>query len=153
MTVTIVPVPPSSSSTQARVPVREARSTMYKRLKREKEGTAKRDKVITPRCALCQTPIQGHKKYKKMTWCEVAKQSTSKTLQGQSFRDYAHFQEVVHQLKISINLPIYLYFYLLAQFSIYIYISTCPSTMLDVFSIYLSTCPFIYLSIYLSIYL
>eukprot|EP00920_Eleutheroschizon_duboscqi_P027203 GHVT01066553.1.p1 GENE.GHVT01066553.1~~GHVT01066553.1.p1 ORF type:complete len:342 (-),score=4.23 GHVT01066553.1:103-1128(-) len=43
----------------------EARSTMYKRLKCEKEGAAKKRKYSTPTCVLCNLPSQGHKKYKR----------------------------------------------------------------------------------------
>lgn len=52
-----------------------------------------------PVCTLCGQPTQGHKKYKRKTFCPVKMMSTSKGLDSRVYGSYEHFTSVVDQLE------------------------------------------------------
>ncbi|XP_057709694.1 uncharacterized protein LOC130927717 isoform X2 [Corythoichthys intestinalis] len=74
-----------------------ARSTYYKRLANNKPAFAV-NSVKYYNCALCGQSTQGHKKYKKKTYCETARASTSKGLSGRSFANFVNFKGAVDDL-------------------------------------------------------
>ncbi|XP_059392166.1 uncharacterized protein LOC132124989 [Carassius carassius] len=75
-----------------------ARATLYKR---KHTGSLtnveiKKSRVQKlPVCTLCSQPTQGHKKYKKKTFCPVRMMSTSKGLCSRVYSSYQHFTSVV----------------------------------------------------------
>ncbi len=79
--------------------VQPARSTFYKRKKAEHSGTGPQGtRVRLYTCALCGESTQGHKKYRKKTYCEKSKLSTSKELTGQTFETFTDFKKAVDQV-------------------------------------------------------
>ncbi len=76
-------------------PPSPARSTLYKRKKAERSGTGHPATVRVYICARCGQPTQGHKKYRKKSYCESSKSSTSKDLKGQTFENFADFKRAV----------------------------------------------------------
>ena len=87
----------TGTSSQDYVGLTLARSSMYKRAKQQKTGAClKRPRTHNPLCRLCGKITQGHLKYKKKSWCEEAKKSTS--LADKVFRDFQHFKHVVYGL-------------------------------------------------------
>jgi hypothetical protein len=78
-----------------------ARSTAYKRRQYNNKSNPILDKyprLNNPKCLLCKKPTQGHKKYKKKTWCEDTKQSSSKGLSNKTFIDFEHFKSEIDEL-------------------------------------------------------
>lgn len=75
-----------------------ARSTLYKRKKAERSSTAPQSTVRLYTCTLCGQTTQGHKKYKKKTYCEKSKSSTSKELAGQTFETFSDFKKAVDKV-------------------------------------------------------
>ncbi|CAF96061.1 unnamed protein product [Tetraodon nigroviridis] len=79
-----------------------ARSTIYKRKRAQRKEHSGQHSGARPgasfkaySCGLCGQPTQGHKKYKKKTYCQNKKSSTSRGLAGQPFETYADFQRAV----------------------------------------------------------
>ncbi|XP_076841988.1 uncharacterized protein LOC143486080 [Brachyhypopomus gauderio] len=78
-----------------------AKSTQYKRkLKDYPSGLgATQSRVQTlPVCTVCDQLTQGHKKYKKKTFCPVKMMSPSKGLTNSVYDSYEHFMSVVDGL-------------------------------------------------------
>jgi hypothetical protein len=76
-------------------------STAYKRRQYNNKSNPILDKyprLNNPKCLLCKKPTQGHKKYKKKTWCEDTKQSSSKGLSNKTFIDFEHFKSEIDEL-------------------------------------------------------
>ncbi|CAF89026.1 unnamed protein product, partial [Tetraodon nigroviridis] len=76
-------------------------STIYKRKRAQRSGEhsgANANAFKTYVCALCGQPTQGHKKYRKKTYCQNTKSSSSTGLVGQSFETFADFQRAVDLL-------------------------------------------------------
>ncbi|XP_016358639.1 uncharacterized protein LOC107701190 [Sinocyclocheilus anshuiensis] len=75
-----------------------ARATLYKRKHTgnlTNVGIKKSRVQKLPVCTLCSQPTQGHKKYKKKTFCPVKMMSTSKGLCSRVYSSYEHFTSVV----------------------------------------------------------
>nr|XP_055054292.1 uncharacterized protein LOC129439592 [Misgurnus anguillicaudatus]XP_055054305.1 uncharacterized protein LOC129439599 [Misgurnus anguillicaudatus]XP_055054316.1 uncharacterized protein LOC129439606 [Misgurnus anguillicaudatus] len=72
-----------------------ARSTAYKRKRAEHSGANQEAPVRLYICVLCGLPTQGHKKYKKKTYCDSTKSSPSKGLDGKTFETFEDFQKAV----------------------------------------------------------
>lgn len=89
----------STNSTQSIVsPAAWARATLYKRkhtFTLTNVGAKKSRVKNLPVCTLCNQPTQGHKKYKKKTFCPVKMMSTSKGLGSSVYTSYEHFTSVV----------------------------------------------------------
>ncbi|XP_041941359.1 uncharacterized protein LOC121704885 [Alosa sapidissima] len=104
--VPILPAPalagPSSSQTHA-APASWSRSTHYKRKLVADQPTQVGAKLFRvqhiPNCKVCGQPIQGHKKYKKKTYCPVKDMSPSKGLDNRVYRNFAHFVAVIDGLE------------------------------------------------------
>ncbi|XP_056466223.1 uncharacterized protein LOC130405218 isoform X1 [Gadus chalcogrammus] len=79
----------------------QARSTLYKRKKKELGATRPQSKVQTHTCALCGQSTQGHIKYRKKTYCQKSKLSTSKGLTGKPFENITDFRMAVDELLAS----------------------------------------------------
>nr|XP_055033530.1 uncharacterized protein LOC129421673 [Misgurnus anguillicaudatus]XP_055035580.1 uncharacterized protein LOC129423120 [Misgurnus anguillicaudatus] len=79
-----------------------SRSTQYKR-KLADHPTELGVKLMRvqhlPTCKACGHTIQGHKKYKKKTYCPAINRSASKGLENREFRNYEHFVSVVDGLE------------------------------------------------------
>ncbi len=102
---TATPAEASSShgdtSQRADTPV-WSRATIYKRKYTENLTTvgAKVSRVHNlPICKLCKQTTQGHKKYKKKTFCYVKMMSTSAGLDTVVYSSYKHFTTVVDALQ------------------------------------------------------
>ncbi|XP_016370440.1 uncharacterized protein LOC107710216 [Sinocyclocheilus rhinocerous] len=96
------PVTVSSSQTDtsqtADTPSVWSRATMYKRKNTIilTQVGAKLSRVHhLPICTLCHQPTQGHKKYKKKTFCPMKMMSTSKGFDNRVYTSYEHFTTVV----------------------------------------------------------
>ncbi|XP_048885478.1 uncharacterized protein LOC125751054 [Brienomyrus brachyistius] len=79
-----------------------ARATQYKRkLKEAPSGAGGKLSRIQnlPVCTLCGQPTQGHKKYKKKSFCPVKMMSPSKGLSSRVYASYEHFTSVVDDLQ------------------------------------------------------
>lgn len=77
-----------------------ARSTLYKRKKGEQSGAEQPSKVRLYTCTLCGRPTQGHKKYRKKTYCELSKSTTFKGLAGRVFDTFVEFKNAVEFLGV-----------------------------------------------------
>lgn len=93
--------PPASqpdTSQSSSAPRFWARATVYKR-KHADQITGVGAKVSRvqnyPVCSLCLQPTQGHKKYKKKTFCPVKMMSTSKGFENQIYDSYEQFTDAV----------------------------------------------------------
>ncbi|KAK7131740.1 hypothetical protein R3I93_018338 [Phoxinus phoxinus] len=79
-----------------------SRSTQYKR-KLADHPTGLGVKLTRvqhlPTCRVCGQTIQGHKKYKKKTYCPSINRSASKGLENRVFKNYEHFVSVVDGLE------------------------------------------------------
>ena len=78
-----------------------ARATLYKRKHKDQltDVGGKLSRVHNfPFCTLCIQPTQGHKKYKRKSFCPVKMMSTSKGLDNKVYSSYEHFTSVVDQL-------------------------------------------------------
>ncbi|XP_056319082.1 uncharacterized protein si:ch211-243p7.3 [Danio aesculapii] len=78
-----------------------SRATIYRRKHKDTltQVGAKQSRVHNlPICTLCQKPTQGHKKYKKKSFCPVKMMSTSKGLDNRVFSSYEHFMTIVDLL-------------------------------------------------------
>ncbi|KAL0188361.1 hypothetical protein M9458_015460 [Cirrhinus mrigala] len=95
LTHTSVPRPSASVPAPPVPALSPARSTIYKRKKAEHSGVGYPATVKVYICALCGQPTQGHKKYKKKSYCESSKASTSKDLAGQTFVNFEDFKKAV----------------------------------------------------------
>ncbi|XP_037619327.1 uncharacterized protein LOC119484539 [Sebastes umbrosus] len=100
----IMPAGPTTSTAAAAHDCRPSswsRSTQYKRKGKEQPiGLAEKMSRVQnfPVCACCGQPTQGHKKYKKKTFCPVKLMSTSKGLDNRVYDSYEHFTSVVDKL-------------------------------------------------------
>ncbi|XP_078793448.1 uncharacterized protein LOC144987830 [Oryzias latipes] len=94
---------PYSISTASRLSTPSwAKATIYKRKLQEQSsgGDSKLSRVQKlPVCSLCGQALQGHKKYKKKTFCTVTKMSTSKGLENRLFESFEHFSSVVNNMR------------------------------------------------------
>ncbi|XP_053271555.1 uncharacterized protein LOC128429789 isoform X3 [Pleuronectes platessa] len=79
----------------------QARSTLYKRKKTELGATRPQSTVQKHTCALCGQSTQGHIKYRKKTYCQQSKLSTSKGLTGKTFVNITDFHMAVDELLAS----------------------------------------------------
>ncbi|XP_044072927.1 uncharacterized protein LOC122885638 [Siniperca chuatsi] len=87
-------LPTTSTSHSTGSPTFWASSTQYKRKVKEhsSEVGRKLSRVHNvPVCTLCGQPTQGHKKYKKKTFCPVKMMSTSKGLDNRVYSSYEQF--------------------------------------------------------------
>ncbi|XP_038071853.1 uncharacterized protein LOC119740580 [Patiria miniata] len=79
-----------------------ARSTTYSRAQKERRSNKlmpkKTRKESNPTCILCGKPMQGHKKYRKKSFCEDTKRSTSAGFQNREFIHFEHFKIVVDEM-------------------------------------------------------
>ncbi|XP_048881499.1 uncharacterized protein LOC125748878 [Brienomyrus brachyistius] len=95
-----LPMMPASESTfySTDSPSAWARATLYKRkLKEAPSGIGEKLSRVQnlPVCTLCRQPTQGHKKYKKKSFCPVKMMSPSKGLSSRVYDSYEHFMSVV----------------------------------------------------------
>ncbi|XP_048885476.1 uncharacterized protein LOC125751053 [Brienomyrus brachyistius] len=95
-----LPMMPASESTfySTDSPSAWARATLYKRkLKEAPSGIGEKLSRVQnlPVCTLCGQPTQGHKKYKKKSFCPVKMMSPSKGLSSRVYDSYEHFMSVV----------------------------------------------------------
>nr|XP_021326769.1 uncharacterized protein LOC101885269 [Danio rerio] len=98
-THTPLTAPPAVSLPQASTPLLlPSRSTVYKRKKADLSGSGHPTSVKVYICALCGQPTQGHKKYRKKSYCESSKASTSTNLAGQTFDCFEDFKRAVDVL-------------------------------------------------------
>ena len=77
----------------------QARSTVYKRKRAEHDVSGPQRQMKVYLCALCGQPTHGHKKYRKKTFCEVSKSSTSQGCSGKTFETFSDFQKAVETLE------------------------------------------------------
>lgn len=88
----------SEMDTSQSVDTAWARATLYKRKNTDNltnVGTKLSRVQNLPICTLCHQPTQGHKKYKKKSFCPVKMMSTSKGLDNTVYTSYEHFTSVV----------------------------------------------------------
>ena len=91
------PATPSTSTAAVPQPQVSARSTFYKTKKALRSGTGRQSTVRLYTCVLCGQSTQGHKKYRKKTYCEKSQSSTSKELSGRTFETFTDFQKAVDE--------------------------------------------------------
>ncbi|ESO87510.1 hypothetical protein LOTGIDRAFT_166390 [Lottia gigantea] len=92
---------PSTSIQQLQVIPEISRSKFYKAQKRtreEEEESSSKRKPFVPYCGACKKPNLGHQKYKKKSWCEEMKKSTSKGLSNKTFKDFQEFKDYIDNL-------------------------------------------------------
>ncbi|XP_062393947.1 uncharacterized protein LOC134082321 [Sardina pilchardus] len=102
------PTPSAASSSWSQAPTATAaassssqalsRSTIYKRRQDERAGSGPPRQMKAYACALCGQLTQGHRKYRKKTFCEASKSSPSKDFSGQTFQTFGDFQKAVDSL-------------------------------------------------------
>ncbi|KAK0138575.1 hypothetical protein N1851_024887 [Merluccius polli] len=83
-----VPLTLSTSQTSTCSSQSPARSTFYERKRAERDVSGPQRQMKVYLCALCGQPTQGHKKYRKKTFCEVSKSSTSQGCSGKTFETF-----------------------------------------------------------------
>ncbi|XP_057188364.1 uncharacterized protein LOC130553424 [Triplophysa rosa] len=83
-----------------------ARSTLYKRKRSERSGVGPPAELKVYICALGGQSTQGHLKYRKKTYCESTKSSTSKGLAKQTFANFADFKKAVDNVLDSQSQPL-----------------------------------------------
>ncbi|CAM4515097.1 unnamed protein product [Leuciscus chuanchicus] len=101
----LVPIRPAVQPASGQNPVvgtSWSRSTQYKR-KLADHPTGLGVKLTRvqhlPTCRVCGQTIQGHKKYKRKTYCPSINRSASKGLENRVFKNYEHFVSVVDGLE------------------------------------------------------
>lgn len=92
---------PATPQAQLSAPKAWARSTAYKRKQKERSVCTlvpKKKKTETvPLCILCEQAMQGHQKYRKKSWCDRTRRSTSKGLNDKDFDNFEHFKAAVNK--------------------------------------------------------
>ncbi|KAL7873622.1 hypothetical protein AOLI_G00126930 [Acnodon oligacanthus] len=93
---------PISTSYSTGNPSFWARATQYKRKLKEhpsEVGAPLSWVQNLPVCRICDQPTQGHKKYKKKSFCHVKMMSSSKALDSIVYDSYENFTSVVDKLE------------------------------------------------------
>ncbi|XP_029980231.1 uncharacterized protein LOC115412079 [Sphaeramia orbicularis] len=73
-----------------------ARSTLYKSKKRPLNFDTRAVSKIYA-CSLCGKSTQGHKRYRKKTYCQTTNMSASQGFTGRTFESFTDFQEAVDE--------------------------------------------------------
>ena len=97
--IAIMPANTFTTSQSTDSPFYWSRATYYKRKLKDHPSDVGTKLQKLPACKVCGQPTQGHKKYKKKSFCPVKMMSPSKGLDNRLYDSYEQFTSVVESLE------------------------------------------------------